>query len=255
MLQGRKRLAAFVVAAIALTVAPVIAEESPVAAAVPTTAPTGLTPNDTSSSGNPVLGWNRLVGATRYRVQISVNPAFSSTVVNEITFNRTYTPKAELATGNLYWRVAGMDASGSAQGPWSAVATVTKGLEAPTPQRPANGAVIDYKDGPVTFAWTPARAANSYVVEYDDANDFVGATRVVTRSTSYTAPRPLIPGTTYFWRVRGSSNTGGTGILTVWSPAQTFVQRWEDQPQLVNPADGAIVTDTELRWTAVPGAV
>ncbi len=173
MRRGRKVIAVLA-AALVLGATAVLVEETPAAAAVPTSAPTGLAPNGGSASGNPQLSWDALDGAARYRVQISESESFGSTLVNEVTYNTTYTPTNELPTApsTLYWRVAGMDTSGSALGPW-ANAQVTKTLERPELQSPGEGAPLDYRPADPTFSWTPTPPTKSYVLEIADAAAFV----------------------------------------------------------------------------------
>ena len=81
-------------------------------AVAPASPPTLTAPDDgITVSANPVLAWNTLTGATKYRVQVSTSPTFATTVYNVDTVNTKATPPADLPLGTLYWRVAGMDSS------------------------------------------------------------------------------------------------------------------------------------------------
>src|SRR5690606_26807385 len=92
--------------------------ESPAAAVVPTVAPTGLSPSGGFVPGNPQLSWGSVPDATRYRVQVSQSPSFTTTLVNSITYNTTFTELTELPVGTLYWRVQGMDQTSASTAPW-----------------------------------------------------------------------------------------------------------------------------------------
>jgi hypothetical protein len=62
----------------------------------------------------------------------------------------------------------------------------------------------------------------SYVLEIDDATDFIGATKIVTRATSYTMVETQANDQTFYWRVRGASEKNGSGVLTPWSTVRTY---------------------------------
>lgn len=87
----------------------------------------GLSP--TSSSAAPVLSWDAVAGAGKYKIQGAVSmDAVATATVEELT-QPTYTWPAALAAGDtLYWRVRALDTAG-AEGPWSYIASVS--IEAP----------------------------------------------------------------------------------------------------------------------------
>jgi hypothetical protein len=73
-------------------------------------------------SRKPVLDWNDVTGATSYKLQVSLNSAFSSLVLNLNVTPSTYTPLVNLAANKLFhWRVKALGPNGPST--WSAVET------------------------------------------------------------------------------------------------------------------------------------
>ncbi len=244
--RARRGIALLVVAVLASLLAPVAAGAVPVA-------PSGLTPNGTVEGANPVLDWAVVPDVTNYRIQISVDPAYGTTLVNTTTYNSSYSPIIELPTGTIYWRVAAIDGDGT--GPYAS-ASFTKTLVAPTLVAPADGAVLTFPTEATTFSWNALDMARSYKLEIDDAADFIGATSVVTTNLSYTLPTTQDYGQTYYWRVTGSSNASGTGVLTPPSVTRTYSLVWPDVPVPLNPPNTTLtpITDVFFDWTDVLGA-
>jgi hypothetical protein len=242
--------------------APVTAETSaPQAAATPaaapTSAPTGLSPSAGDvEDANPVLIWNSVSGATKYRVQVSTAPDFSSITYSTDTQELRVTPYNDLPLGLIYWRVAGMDAY-SALGPWADTEFTKTWGQAPAPEYPADMAVLSFPTDALRFTWSALAGAQYYELQVDDASDFVGATAYTQiKNTSYVITEPKTSGQTFYWRVRGTSAT--SGVVSDWSAARQASVVWPGQPALVYPADNATVAvedgDLYFDWAAVPGA-
>ena len=76
----------------------------------------------TVGSRKPVFDWGDVTGATKYNLQVSLNSAFSSLVLNLNVTDSTYTPLVNLAANKLfYWRVKALGPNGPSA--WSAVET------------------------------------------------------------------------------------------------------------------------------------
>ena len=70
----------------------------------------------------PVLDWDDVIGATNYKLQVSLNNSFTSLVLNLNVTPSTYTPIVNLAANKLfYWRVKALGPNGPSA--WSAVET------------------------------------------------------------------------------------------------------------------------------------
>jgi Bacterial Ig-like domain len=221
-------------------------------AVAPASPPTLTAPADgITVSANPVLAWNTLTGASKYRVQVSTSNTFATTVYSVDTVNTKATPPADLPLGSLYWRVAGMDSS-SNLGPYATRSFTKDWGAAPTLTAPADGATLDFPSQPVLFTWQPLAGAKTYTLELDDAPDFIGATSVSTVNTAYSLTEPQTVGQSFYWRVRGTSAT--SGVVSDWSETRSYDFSWSSVPQLTYPDNGATVTEVVLEWDPVPGA-
>ena len=70
----------------------------------------------------PVFDWDDVTGATKYTLQVSLNSAFSSLVLNLNVTPSTYTPVVNLAANKLFhWRVRAIGPNGPSA--WSVVET------------------------------------------------------------------------------------------------------------------------------------
>ncbi len=97
----------------------------------PPAAPVLVSPpnGSTGQSLTPLLNWNDVSGATSYSVQVSVNPSFSTTIVNQTGLATSqYTVPLGLLQNNVtyYWRANAGSANGS--GPWSSAWSFVTGL-------------------------------------------------------------------------------------------------------------------------------
>lgn len=84
--------------------------------------PNLATPEDLSTLANPrpEFSWQTVIGATRYKIQISRSSTFSSYLVNADVTLPTYTPANPLPAGvKLYWRVRALGPNGPSR--WSTV--------------------------------------------------------------------------------------------------------------------------------------
>ena len=168
-----------------------------------------------------------------------------------------YVHTAELLLGELFWRVAALDA-GNAVGTFT-TGSFSKGwTAAPSVLTPSDGKVLSFPVDPVLFSWNALPGAVSYVLEIDDATDFIGADSYTTKNTAYVVTEPVTVGQTFYWRVRGVSGS----LSSEWSvvsknPNQpfSFTVDWPYIPVLVYPkADAKDITDVYFDWDPVLGA-
>lgn len=199
-------------------------------------APGGLTPNQTSLAGLPVLSWNRVSGATSYEVQVSRSSGFDNLLWSTTTSNRRATPDIQLPAGQIYWRVRSRDGLGASQ--WRAASFTRSALAGPASISPPHGAQLDPPEEPALIAWQPVDGALEYTLEVSTDAQFVnpGAIKTYTTQTSsYVVPDPVVA-TTYYWRVRASL---GSGVVTDWSTTQSYGMDGLEKPLLVSPDDSA----------------
>jgi photosystem II stability/assembly factor-like uncharacterized protein len=195
--------------------------------------PGGIVPIDSSGYiTNLTLGWEELVGATRYEAAIYLDSGATQGVWSgtsygiEIIATDGSNPAQLLSGTTYYWRVRAIEpvkspwsetrsfspALGAAQ--WSPLATST-GISPPpdasnVPIRPA-------------FAWNPADGATSYEFVLARDNQFTDVVVALTGAdalsiTTWGCDRDLDYSTTYFWKVIAISSTSysnwGTSVFT-----------------------------------------
>lgn len=216
----------------------------------------------TNLTGDVVLAWKPVPGATSYLVQIADDSSFSSSnlVDSATTAALRWVPTTGLWGSTderqLFWRVVpnGVNASTSDAriNPFSRAAAPR-----PAPTSPAASSTVDYP-APVTFTWQPVTGAQEYTLTYWKNSESPTVVTGLT-TTSHAPPAPLGAGT-WQWNVRASFRASSATLATFAGPAsatQTFTTRWTDAastPKLVSPADGAVLNDVELTWSQVPGA-
>ncbi len=77
---------------------------------------------------NPTLSWNTSNGATSYRLQVSTNSSFTSTVVDQNGITSTsFSVNGLSQSSSYYWRVNASNGSGTSN--WSTVFSFTTGLQ------------------------------------------------------------------------------------------------------------------------------
>ena len=245
--------------------------------------PTLLSPaNSSTGLDNPIrLVWTKLAPAASYRLQISTDPAFATTVVNTNVTDTTYTFLASNLT--YYWRVNAVY-TGYGNGSFSSVFNFST-LGTPTRVTlvsPPNGAV----DLPVIirFIWnkafdgTPApnktnsgapidissyfnktaktktgnngddiRAVGNYklTITYDTTSAPIFADSTLTDTTTVYSGFP--PNQKFYWNV-SAKNEFGWGMTSVWFSATTIPM--PGIPVLVSPPFGAtgLASNITLVW-------
>lgn len=227
---------------------------APALADAPTDAPNLVSPDSGATvGGNPILDWDPVGGAIRYRVQIAVSATFSTRVFDIDTYNTKATPTADLPLGTLYWRVAGMDGSNNL-GPYATSNFTRTWSAAPVLATPADDATLIFPDDPALFTWEALPGARQYRIEVDDSSDFVGADTFITNNTSFTLTQPQTVGQNFYWHVQGISSTAG--VNSAWSVTRNYHFNWPDVPVLVSPPDTNLtsIQDVVLDWNPVVGA-
>ena len=223
-----------------------------VAAALSAPALVSPEPGETVGA-NPILKWDRVEGAIKYRVQVSTSPAFSPVLCCAAdTYSLQSTPATDLPLGTLYWRVAAIDAVGALGEFADGSFEKTWGV-APSPIAPADGAVLAFPDDPLLFTWQPLVGAKMYTLEVDDAEDFINPVGkcVQTKNTSCTLTEPLTVDQPFYWRVVGHSPAG---INSQYSATRSFTVSWAGAPTLVSPLENETVEDVVLDWHPIVGA-
>lgn len=184
--------------------------------------------NSTGTSLTPILDWNNVPGATSYRVQLSTSPAFTTTIVNQLTGAASqYQVTVPLAYNTTYyWRANAINAGGTSS--WSEVwqfTTLIAPPTAPTLLLPVNNAagvsLTPFMD------WSDVSGATTYRLQVATNNTFANIVYNNTGITTseFTLPSGYLIGSTqYFWRV-AAINSGGQGPYSAvfnFTTQQTF---------------------------------
>ncbi len=227
-------------------------------------APSLVSPADSSTTnvtntppvGIPEFKWSAVTGATSYRLQVSSDVAFTTTVVNITTPNTSYTPTSVgvFPDGIWYWRVR-VEAPAPV-GDYSSVWSFTKQWATPSNMpaliSPSNYATIDFYDHP-SFSWGAVTGAAKYKFQiYLTPGGWASTVYNVTTLATSNQPNTKLTNGTYYWRVVpvDTGNHDGTP-----SNEYTFTAGYNPVPTLLEPADLSNPTFTPtFRWTAVRGA-
>lgn len=176
--------------------------------------------NTTNVATNPQLKWNISNYAETYKLQVSTNPSFTTTVVNLTGLtSTTYNLSGLSYNTTYYWRVRGTNSAGD--GPWSATwQFTTVNLTLPDKvilDQPAD--LATEIPSTTTLTWNTAANANTYQIQVSKNATF---TNLVVNQTGITSLSYIVTGldaaTTYYWRVRGNNPTGDGP----WSDTRSF---------------------------------
>jgi hypothetical protein len=184
------------------------------------TAPTLISPANGAVSQATTLtfSWNPAPGATTYRLQVSTNSAFSTTVFDDSTLTSTSRQIGSLANNTThYWRVRAKNIGGTSawSNAWS-FTTIIAAPTAPTLISPANGAVN--QSTTLTFSWNPAAGATTYRLQV--ATNPAFTTTFFDDSTNTTTSRQIASLTSsaaHYWRVRAKNVGGSSDWSNIWS--------------------------------------
>lgn len=203
----------------------------------------------------PVLTWNAFPGVLGYRLQVSTDLNFTNVIFDNpnVTTNSLDIPGL-LNNQKYYWRVQ-CNGTGGETSNWSPVWAFSTIIATPVLTLPLDGAV----DVPVAapLAWNAVNGTVNYQVQISTNIVFIAGT-VLYDNSSITTPSTtaanLTGNTTYFWRVRGTNATTGTGL---WSEVRSF-RTITGVTALQTPTNkaSAITLPVTLQWSAVsPSAI
>ncbi len=212
--------------------------------------------NDTSCiSLTTTFQWSNTVGATSYRIQVSIDSTFTSFFSDSSSITSTSITISGLSPLTRYfWRVNATNQTGTST--WSSTFYFTTGpgiLLAPTQQLPEQGRTG--LPNSLTLYWAQACGAQSYILQiaYDSLCSNVyftggGITRTVYDLTE------LLNGTWHYWRLRSVNGVDTSSWSSVWK-----FKTWGGEPatpQQVSPSNDSTCVSLNplLRWNAAAGA-
>ena len=208
----------------------------------------------------PEFTWTAVEGATSYRLQVSGDIGFTTTVVNITTPNVSYTPTLPTSTtqfpdGTWYWRVR-VEAPapiGEYSEVWSFNKVWATETNRPYLNEPLDGATVDFYDSPL-FSWGPVMGAAKYKLQiYSSPGGWATTVYSATTLTTTHQPNEKLANGTYFWRVIPVDVGGFEGTPSdEWS----FISDYDPvELALITPENNAEPTFTPtFKWTAVRGA-
>jgi len=204
----------------------------------PPAAPTLTAPanGDTTVPQSPVLTWLSGTHVDSFQVQVATDAGFTAIIEDATTTDTTYQTSPLANCKTFWWRVRGLNVSGT--GSFSSRSfRVTRALSsAPTLLVPAYG-TIDV-DEVTDLIWQAEACAFQYRVELAKDSIFtVIVTDQIVASTSLTVG-PLDGNTDHFWRVRGVNNLG-QGTPSAPFRFRTTALTTPPKPVLLSPVNGA----------------
>jgi len=199
-------------------------------------------------STNPTLIWNASLGASSYRLQVSKDSSFSTTVFDQQGLTSTSQQVSGLANSSTYyWHVSATGTGGTS--PWSATWRFTTVVGAPTLSSPASGSTGVLTNP--TLTWNASAGALGYRLQVSTDSSFSSVVfdqQGITSTSQQVSG--LANGTTYYWRVSAT----GTGGTSPWSATWSFTTV-VGAPALSSPANGSgVLTNPTLTWNASVGA-
>jgi hypothetical protein len=204
----------------------------------------------------PVLRWQRVSGALKYRIQISVNSDFSTISSQDSGLTDTSKTLSALANNTVYfWRVRAENATGFSN--WATPWYFTTILAAP--QVPSLVSPVDAATGlqlSLVLTWNKAAGAATYSVQV--ASDTGFSTGIIAADSLLTdTTKPIVVpqnNATYYWRVGSKNAIGGSG----WSGRRSFTTFAATLalPMLTSPQDGSkdLSLTPTLSWSTAAGA-
>jgi hypothetical protein len=219
----------------------------------------GFTPLNLQTSiafATPTFSWDMAEGANNYRLQVSTDPNFGSTVINQLTPLTSFTPVNTLAPALYYWRVQ-IIRYGNVGNDWSEVEQFTLSLPKPTGLTP-DGDTVHYAP---TFCWdplvgdddqgNPVLTAWKYRIQVSlDPNFSQIYDSIDTFNNCWTPTKGYQDGNLY-WHVAMIDGNSRLGPYT--DPAATFTKQYPITT-LISPINNPVDTTPTFIWIPVDGA-
>jgi len=188
---------------------------------IPPAAPQLVDPVDgaTEISTTPTLNWDSVQYAASFRVQLSTDSTFGTTLINAagLTFSQYNVPGGILSNNTRYfWRVNASNSAGTGiySEVWDFHTVISPPVAAPTLLSPPNGALNQPLN--LSLDWNDVFGTSGYklLISNDSLFNTTLLDSTITPS-QFVVPSGLLSGSSvYFWRVRGY-NVGGFGPWSV----------------------------------------
>ena len=176
-----------------------------------------------TNDNQPPFDWSDVTGANQYTIQVSVDPSFSTLILDKTNISSDYTCLTPLNQGTNYWRVR-VYSTNLGFGPFSTWRIIKIDTTLPSQvllSSPSNGSFTINTTPP--FIWNPSSDIHSgisnYRIEIDTETSFTAPLTYTNRidGLSYT-PLSGLDLDTYFWRVRAYDRMDNPGdFSTIYS--------------------------------------
>ncbi len=203
----------------------------------------------------PSLSWSPVSGALSYRVQVSEESGFTSTVIDQSGVpGSPYTASGLDNNKTYYWRVHAVGTLGA--GPWSDTWSFTTTGSLPAAPRllsPENDTLRVPLS--VNLLWEGVAGAVSYGMQLATDPGFTAIVRNETGIAETLYPLTgLDRSKKYYWRVNATNAQGSGPWSVVWN--FTTVGAAPDAPALLSPANNAtdVPTAGTVSWSASTNA-
>jgi hypothetical protein len=162
----------------------------------------------------PTLTWGTVPGAATYRIQLSTNSVFGTTVADDSTLSVGTKAITGLANSTTYyWRVNSKNPGGTSAWQTAAFSFTTLPVVPVTPALMTPTIGQSFNTNAVTLTWGTVTGAATYRVQVSTVSTFT--TTVTDDSTLTVGTKALssLTNGTYYWRVN-SKNAGGTSAYS-----------------------------------------
>jgi hypothetical protein len=215
-----------------------------------------LPPDGSTAAMTPTFTWDRVEGASGYKVQLDNDSNFSSPLFNGNIDGTSFTPTNALPDGTYYWRVA-MRRSSTVIGHWTDTMSFVKQSVSPMALLPTYD---DTTAQQPTLTWAavltptvePRLAAPRYRLQVASDPNFSSPRLYDTTATSYTPLKgqSLADGT-WYWRV---AILDASSHLGTFGPTQRFYKEYRLPTLLAPPQGGSTSGVPTFEWEPVDGA-
>lgn len=216
--------------------------------------PVMLTPQDRefNQSITPTLTWSSVSGAVNYRLQVSIDSLFTTTVVNDSSLAVSSKTVPTLKNfQKYYWRVSAKNAAGWSN--FSLKREFTTIIAIPKMIAPINNAVNQALS--IFCSWNSVAGAAKYQLQVSTTSLFDAVVYNDTTITDTTVTvQNLSSSTKYYWRIAAFSVNGSSGLSA--SSAFTTLVVAPPVPTIVSPVNGGtgIVQPVVFQWNPSTGA-
>ena len=215
-------------------------------------------------TGDPrqAMSWNASAGASTYRIQVSTDAAFATTLFDQAGLATTsFTPTSDLPEGTIYWRVLATDPAANAS-VFSAADSFDVDLTAPAV--PTLNAVLPdpTNNQRPELTWTAVAGATDYALQVSSAAFLHGGSQAegsllfngIVAGTSWTSEKADLPEGPIYWRLASRDDVGNQSAFSAADDFTIDVTP-PDVPTLTPVSDPTADATPQLSWSAVTDAV